>query len=203
MLNKTVLIVCKLAQRLPNIEADYIGVDKGSSFLASQKIMMEVSVGDFDSVDPSEIEQIEKYSIRCIQLPSVKDESDSEKAIAIAKELGYEKMILLGGLGKRFDHSYVNMRLLIKEKGRVSLMDTHNYVQYLEKGEYTIEKHGYQYLSFFPIKDTVVSIYNVKYPLERRLITVQDTFTLSNEIVSDKCHLIVHQGAILLMQTND
>ena len=43
------LLVCPLATSIPNMNCDYIGVDAGAYLLAKNKIMMERSIGDFDS----------------------------------------------------------------------------------------------------------------------------------------------------------
>ena len=45
------LLVCPLATSIPNMNCDYIGVDAGAYLLAKNKIMMERSIGDFDSCD--------------------------------------------------------------------------------------------------------------------------------------------------------
>src|SRR3712207_5158355 len=99
MLNKRVILACKLTEALPNIEADYIGVDKGALFLAQQGIMMERAIGDFDSINEKDIEIIEKKCLKLIKLNPIKDKSDSEEALELAKALRYEEIIILGGLG--------------------------------------------------------------------------------------------------------
>lgn len=203
MLNKKVLLVCKLADELPLIDADYIGVDKGALVLADRKIMMERAIGDFDSIEPDDLKKIDKYCLKLIKLDPIKDMSDSEAAINLAKELGYEEMIILGGLGNRQDHSYVNLKLLIKEEGRVSIIDTKNYLRVFKKGSYIIKKHGYRYVSFFSLKDSVISLKKMKYPLQNRIMKEDDLFGLSNEILNDEGELIVHQGMILCIQAND
>lgn len=203
MLNKKVILACKLTDILPNIEADYIGVDKGALFLASQGIMMERAIGDFDSISEKDIDIIEKKCLKLIKLNPIKDKSDSEEAIDLAKNLGYEEIIILGGLGKRQDHNYVNLKLLYRENGRVSIMDTSNYLRVFKKGTYNIEKHGYRYVSFFSYKDSVISLQGMKYPLNSRVIKEDDLIGLSNEIVDEAGVLTVHQGLILCIQSND
>lgn len=203
MLKNKVILACKLTDNIPVIDADYIGVDKGALFLAKNKIMMERAIGDFDSVEESDLKLIDKYCYKLIKLNPIKDLSDSEAAINLAKELGYEEIILLGGLGKRQDHSYVNLKLLIKEEGRLSIIDTKNYLRIFKKGNYTIKKHGYKYISFFSIKDSVITIEKMKYPVLNRVFKEDDLFGLSNEILDEDGNLIVHQGVILCIQSND
>ena len=59
---------------------------------------------------------IDKHCYKLIKLDPVKDISDSEAAVNLAKELGYEEIIILGGLGNRMDHSYVNLKLMQKKR---------------------------------------------------------------------------------------
>lgn len=203
MLNKTVILACKLTETIPDIKADYIGVDKGALILARQGIMMERAIGDFDSIEEKDLELIDKYCHKIIKLNPVKDESDSSEAINLAKKLGYESIILLGAMGKRQDHSYVNLQLLIKENGRVSIIDKQNYLRIFKKGVYDINKLGYKYISFFSLCDSVISIIAMKYPLENKLLRQANLFGLSNEIIHESGRLVVHQGLILCIQSND
>ncbi|NLC96934.1 MAG: thiamine diphosphokinase [Erysipelotrichaceae bacterium] len=200
---KPVVLACKLTDVIPNIDCDFIGVDKGALFLANNGIMMERAIGDFDSISEKEIELIDKKTYKLIKLDKEKDISDSEAAVNLAIELGYEEIIILGGLGKRQDHTYVNMKLLLKFDGQISIMDKHNYIRILKRGSFDLLKHGYKYISFFAIKDSVISLENMKYSLSNKVLKEDDLIGLSNEIVGEIGKLIIHQGTILCIQSND
>lgn len=203
MLKKCVVLACKLTDDIPNIDCDYIGVDKGALTLAKKGIMMERAIGDFDSIDEKDLKTIDKHCYKLIKLNPIKDVSDSDAAINLAKELGYEEIIILGGLGNRQDHSYVNMMLMIKEEGRVSILDKHNFIRIFKRGTYNINKMGFKYISFFPIKNSVISLEDMKYPLLNKILEEHDLIGLSNEILDEVGKMIVHQGMIICIQSND
>ncbi|HCY06195.1 MAG TPA: thiamine diphosphokinase [Erysipelotrichaceae bacterium] len=203
MLKKCVVLACNLTDAIPNFDCDFIGVDKGALTLANKGIMMERAIGDFDSVDEKTLKFIDKHCYKLIKLDPVKDISDSEAAVNLAKELGYEEIIILGGLGNRMDHSYVNLKLMQKEEGRVSILDKHNYIRIFKRGTYNINKLGFKYISFFPVKDCVISLENMKYPLKNKLLIENDLLGLSNEIEDNVGQLIVSQGMVMCIQSND
>lgn len=198
------LLVCPLATSIPNMNADYIGVDAGAYLLAKNKIMMERSIGDFDSCEKDYLSLIQKYSIKCIQLNPIKDESDLEEAIKLAKSLDYKNIFITGALGKRMDHTVANIRLLTNEKeAKIVFVDPNNTMEVLKRGTYYFDSQIYKYFSVFALEDSVISLEGFKYPLENRLITTFDVYTLSNEITSNKAKLTIHQGKVLVIQAND
>lgn len=198
------LLVCPLATCIPNMNCDYIGVDAGAYLLAKNKIMMERSIGDFDSCEKDYLSLIQKYSIKCIQLNPIKDESDLEEAIKLAKSLDYKNIFITGALGKRMDHTVANIRLLTNEKeAKIVFVDPNNTMEVLKRGTYYFDSQIYKYFSVFALEDSVISLDGFKYPLENRLITTSDVYTLSNEITSNKAKLTIHQGKVLVIQAND
>ncbi|MFV0479076.1 MAG: thiamine diphosphokinase, partial [Anaerorhabdus sp.] len=59
---KRVVIVCTLAEEMPDLSGDFYGVDKGALYLAKQGIKMKVAIGDFDSIQPNDLEKIKQYA---------------------------------------------------------------------------------------------------------------------------------------------
>ena len=199
----TAVIALKLTKSVPRIHADYIGADKGALTLASAGIRMKLAVGDFDSVKPEDLDLIRHMSEKTVVLNPIKDDSDSESAISHVKALGYERIILCGALGGRADHTLVNLRLVYENPQRVSILDEQNDISAYGPGRYEIEKGKYPYISFFTFEEAVISLENMKYPLEKRKITARDLYTLSNEILSGKGVLMVHSGKVLVIQLAD
>lgn len=199
---KTAVLVCTLAEAVPMLKADYFGVDKGALVLAGQKVMMEASIGDFDSVEESDLKLIKRYSCRMIGLNPVKDDSDSEHAVKYVMDQGYGRIVLTGVLGGRADHHYVNLQLLRKYPC-VEIIEEKNALKTLNKGVYAFKKGYYQYFSVFALENSVISIKGMKYNLKNQLLTIDDLFGLSNEIEDEEGILEVHQGRVLVMQTSD
>ena len=197
-----VVLVAGRAYQIPLIEhADYYGVDHGAICCMHQKIKKKKAIGDFDSITFDELEELKKNT-KVIQLPTHKDETDSEAAILIAMEDGYDEIILFGGLGGRIDHEMVNLHLMLYRDYPLTLMDENNTVKVLSKGTYEVEK-THRYLSFLPLEESCITEEGVAYPLDKRKLSLQDIYTTSNEIVNEKARIIIHYGKVLMMQCND
>lgn len=197
------VIALKLADSLPSVEGDYIGADKGALYLAQKGIQMKLAIGDFDSVQESDISMIRKHTDELIRLNPVKDDSDSEAAILAALERGYDEIWLCGATGGRMDHSLVNVRLAMKYPGKVWLYDDQNLIYTLCKGTHRIEKGDYEYISFFTEEGAEVTLDGFKYPLQDRKLKQTDLYTVSNEILKDAGTVKVKDGIVLVMQCRD
>lgn len=179
---------------------DYIGIDRGALTCVDQKIPLICAIGDFDSVSEEELERIQT-SCEVIQLPTHKNETDSEAAIEYAIHLGYEQIILFGGLGGRIDHELANLHLLIYRYPQLILMNEKNRIRLLGEGSYDF-KREYKYLSFLALESSMISESSVAYPLENERIEPKDIFTISNEIL-DVAHVQIHYGRVLMMESED
>lgn len=200
-MSKAVLVAGR-AHRIPFIEnADYYGIDRGAVCCLRQKIKMKKAIGDFDSVTAEELKEL-KQNTQVIKLPAHKNETDSEAAILMAMEDGYEEIILFGGLGGRIDHELVNFYLMLYRGYPLTLMDENNVIKVLSSGTYEIEK-THTYLSFLPLENSCITEEGVAYPLKQRTLTLQDIYTTSNEIIHDKASVTIHYGRVLMMQCND
>lgn len=194
-----VILVAGMCETLPAFDDDLIGIDHGAIIAMQANRPMIVAIGDFDSISHDELAQLEAYT-KLIKLSTHKNETDSEAAINYAQMLGYDEIILYGGLGGRIDHELINLSLLVHKKG-ITLMNERNRIRLIEKG-CTKQKKEYRYLSFIPLDECVLSLKNVAYPLDHCTVHLWDTFTTSNEIL-DEAEIIVHEGRMLMIECND
>ena len=202
-MNKNCIIALKLTSTIPYIkEYDYIGVDKGALTLANQHIRMVEAIGDFDSIEKDDIQIIRKYASSVEELNPIKDDSDSEHAIKKAIALGYESILVYGGLGGRIDHEIVNIRLCEEYPNRITFIDEENKLTALHEGEYVFYKE-YQYISVFACCTSIISWENTKYLLDHKELEVNNLLGLSNEIEKEPAKLIVHSGKVLVVESND
>ena len=181
---------------------DIIGVDYGAYVCAKEHIVMEYAIADFDSCTPQQMDEISKYTKKVIQLPSAKDETDTEYATMFALRQGYDNIIIYGGLGGRLDHELANLALLTRRRYPLTLVDDHNELCLLEEGVHHLQKH-HQYISFLPLEKSNVSFKQLVYPLDHKDLDVKDIFTISNEFESDQAIVEVHQGCLLCIQSSD
>lgn len=200
---KTATVLLGSPRAYPNeFHGDVIGVDYGAYVLAQHHIHMKLALGDFDSVDQTQFETIISYSDEIIRLDPIKDESDSEVALKLCVERGYQEIHVWGALGSRQDHAYVNI-LLAKRFPQVILADDYNLICTLTRGQKTLSKSDYRYFSVFALEESVLSLEGFKYPLIKERFNEQTTLGLSNEISEKKALITVHQGKVLIIQSND
>ena len=198
----SVAIILKRCESIPTAET-YIGEDKGALTLARNGKRMLVAIGDFDSVEESDLAYIKEYSDTLIQLNPIKDDTDSEAAVMYAIEKGYQKIHLYGGLGGRLDHAMINLRLVSRFPETVYLHDQNNFIFSLGEGVHSIGKRDYTYISFFTENEATISLEGLKYPLDKQQLTNKDTYTTSNEILEDRGIVTVHAGQVTVIQSKD
>lgn len=198
----SVAIILKRCDSIPTAE-NYIGVDKGALTLARNGKRMLLAIGDFDSVEESDLVYIKEYSDTLLQLNPIKDDTDSEAAVMYAIEKGYQKIHLYGGLGGRLDHAMINLRLVSRFPETVYLHDQNNFIYSLAEGVHSIDKRDYTYISFFTEDKATISLEGFKYPLDKQQLTNKDTYTTSNEILEDRGIVTVHAGKVTVIQSKD
>ena len=198
----SVAIILKRCESISTAE-NYIGVDKGALTLARNGKRMLLAIGDFDSVEESDLAYIKEYSDMLLQLNPIKDDTDSEAAVMYAIEKGYQKIHLYGGLGGRLDHAMINLRLVSRFPETVYLHDQNNFIYSLAEGVHSIDKHEYTYISFFTEDEAIISLEGLKYPLDKQQLTNKDTYTTSNEILEDRGIVTVHAGKVTVIQSKD
>ena len=198
----SVTVILKRCTTIPTAE-NYIGVDKGALTLARNGKRMLLAIGDFDSVEESDLSSIKDYSDTFIQLNPIKDDTDSEAAVMYAIEKGYQKIHLYGGLGGRLDHAMINLRFVSRFPETVYLHDQNNFIYSLAEGVHSIDKRDYTYISFFTEDEAIISLEGLKYPLDKQQLTNQDTYTISNEILEDRGIVTVHAGKVTIIQSKD
>lgn len=180
-------------------QLDYIGVDGGVEILLKQGIMPKMVVGDFDSLtDKSLIEKIEH-----IRLPMRKDDTDTAVAIEYLIEKGYNEIMLYGVTGGRLDHFMAVLCLLKKYRDfHLTIMDTQNKIYLLKSGIHKIKKEKYQYLSFFAVDKTTITIEGCQYPLKEYELSQSDPLCVSNEIIGEECKIKISDDIFVIQSNN-
>ncbi len=187
-----------------------IGVDRGLEFLDAHQLSVDYIVGDFDSIAP---QIIEKYKA-CKEIPlreynPVKDASDTEIAVRLAIELGYQEIIILGATGTRMDHMWANVQVLAipYEMGiRAEIRDSVNRIRIIDRKTVIDKAELYgKYFSVFSLGGAVegLSIKGAKYPLENHRLEPYDSLSVSNQCIEDKVKICYQSGKLILMECKD
>ena len=164
------------------------------------EIMPDLIVGDFDSYDNPQLEDVET-----IVLPTVKDETDTAFAASEALRRGFDDFLIIGAVGARLDHTLVNISLLYKlyKAGCAAvLLDDYSAMTIAGKEPSYIDG-SYMFFSLFnmfgPSRD--ITITGAKYNLSRAEVRPDAQYATSNEVApgSTAC-VTVGDGELLLMK---
>ncbi len=188
-----------LNEPLGQIYGDVIGVDYGALLCTQKKIPMALACGDFDSVKQSDLKAIEEGAKRFLQLDPIKDITDFSYALSQCDD--YDVIHVYGALGRRIDHEMINIIQAFQDP-RIILYNQSNRIQSFTEGEYSFKKGEYKYFSIIPFESFTITLEGFKYPLHKVNVNPFEDYLSSNEIIDDAT-MIIHQGRILCIQSND
>lgn len=141
------------------------------------------------------------------RLPKEKDITDTEAAVEAVLEKGADEIIILGGLGGRFDHTMGNLGLLEKYGSlcRIRIEDGFNRVMLAHPGRTEISRDRFSYLGLIAFTERVgsLTVENVRYPLKDFTLEKGTTLGVSNEIEGEECLIEFESGKLLIIQSND
>lgn len=180
-------------------KADYIiAADSGYDFLEKLGIQVDFLIGDFDSIN-SNLENVKNPEI--LQFPKEKDLTDLHIAINKSISLKSNCVTIFGGTGTRLDHTLTNiflLKTLSQNNIEGKIIDNNNEIM-LKKGDFEVVKTRFKYLSILPLKDgTSVSLSGVKYPLEEKILSFNDSLCVSNEISEEVAKIKLSDYSIVI-----
>lgn len=190
-------------------EDDFIiGADHGALFLISHGYTPDIAVGDFDSVSPEALQDIENKSKKTITCDAInKDLTDSEMALDIAMDQQPDSILLLGVTGTRIDHSLASIQMMTRALQRqinCYVMDTHNYIT-LTGSQAVINDLGYTYVSLLPLTPEVsgITLKGFQYPLTDATLKLGQSLGVSNKLISSSGTVNIRSGLLLIIQSKD
>ncbi|PLT34253.1 thiamine diphosphokinase [Bacillus sp. V5-8f] len=195
------------------MEAFWVGVDKGVYTLLENDINPRAAFGDFDSVSETELLAIQSRMKDIHLYPSEKDETDLEIALNWAAAQNPAKIYIFGATGGRLDHLLANIQLLLRQDildkhpaTEIFIIDQTNILTVKSPGIYQIEAiSGKKYVSFVPATKKVkgITLTGFKYPLDNRDITIGSTLCISNELISESGTFSFSDGILMVIRSSD
>ena len=179
--------------------ADYIiCADAGYDHAKSVGIVPDILVGDFDSL----AEEPDDF-LRKVKLPVEKDETDTLYALRFAFSKGATNIVLYGGIGSRFDHSYANVCLLSHAMVRdipMVLTDGNTEI-YLTDSKLILKGRKNATVSVYAFSDICegVTLKGFYYPLENVLLEKYNIIGTSNIVTKDEAEISVLEGNLLIV----
>ncbi len=175
-----------------------LAVDKGAVYAMKHNIPIDLALGDFDSVSDDEHKALQKYAKTMKKHPAEKDETDTYLAVREALRLNAEKIIVYGGFGERFDHSYANM--LLMKLADITFITDHTMATIFNPGSYKIE-NPFTFASFFAL-ETIhgLTLEGFRYTMQNYTLDIDDPRCISNE---GSGKVAFSKGLMLVILTDD
>ncbi|MCR5101247.1 MAG: thiamine diphosphokinase, partial [Butyrivibrio sp.] len=173
--------------------------DSGLKHMDKLGVKPGLIVGDFDSHEKPDLD------IETIVLPREKDDTDTFYGVKKGIERGYDEFLLIGVIGARFDHSMVNISVLLylNENGKKgTIIDDYSEMEIVsEKPVHISDKYSFFSLMNISGKAEGIDITDAKYPLKDGIIRCEYQYGVSNEVIPGKTATVsVKDGNLLLIK---
>jgi thiamine pyrophosphokinase len=180
-----------------------IAADGGARHCRSLGLNPHYLIGDFDSLEVAEQQAFRDAGTLVIQHPVRKDFTDLELALRYALELNVDEILILGGLGARWDQTLANLLLPAAEAFaavHIRLLDGTQEVFLMRQGEsaQVIGVPG-DTVSLIPIGGDAhgVTTDGLEYPLNREALIFGATRGVSNVLIKNLATIQLQAGMLL------
>jgi thiamine pyrophosphokinase len=185
-----------------------VAADGGTLALERWDVVPHAIVGDLDSLGRERALDYAARGVTVVPYPPEKDESDLELAIAYARRLKAEDIVLLGILGgQRFDHEIANTLLIAAEEYRGLRLRA-------IRGDVTVRAvHGGEQLQLAGAAGDLVTLLaaggdaqgvrtqRLRYPLAGETLSFGAARGLSNVVMSGGATVACDRGVLLVIET--
>lgn len=181
-----------------------IAVDGGYDILKKLNINIDIVIADLDSCTSNITNDIniQKYN-------SDKDDTDTILAIKYAISKGYKDLTIIGGLGKRLDHTLANIQTLAyflktNPEVNIKIIDKYNLVRIINNQTITLS-NNYKYLSLISLSDkcSIVNTTGLKWNLKDHILTNTYPLGVSNILIDKEASIKVNDGLLIIIQSKD
>ncbi len=185
------------ADSLPDL---FIAADAGIEVFLKRNEVPDVWIGDFDSSKNRD----EYVTNEKIVLPKEKNDTDMLAAIRLGLLRGYQEFHILGGTGKRPEHTLANiqcLRFLRNHQARGFMYGDDRVYTVIKNEKVRVKRHEQDFFSLFAMNEEAigVTLEGFKYPLNQATVRNDFPIGVSNEFVAKYGQIDVKQGELLLV----
>lgn len=180
-----------------------IAADGGARHVLALNLLPQLAVGDFDSLEPELLQQLEAANVQIEHYPAHKDETDLELALLAAIGHGATQIRVLAALGGRPDQHLANLQLLAHPAlahADVRLLQDDWEVFVIRNSAHIVGTPG-DTVSLLPMTDEVQDIVTsgLYYPLQHETLRLGPARGVSNVLVGHEAKIKVESGLLLCM----
>ncbi len=180
-----------------------IGVDGGSSYLYESGDTPQIVIGDLDSLSPGILDKLVQAGVEILRFSPQKDETDMELALDYTIGKAFRSIMILGGLGRRLDHTLANIGLLLKGLNQgveVWLQDETHLITSVNS-RIILQKIPGWAVSLVPLTPKVsgVTTSGLVYPLNNADLFFEKSRGIHNEFAAEVATVEVKEGFLLVV----
>jgi thiamine pyrophosphokinase len=184
-----------------------IAADGGAIHLGTLGRIPKVLIGDFDSLSNEMVNELQKETVELQKHPAAKEQTDLELALDYAIQAGATEIIILAGLGQRWDHSLANLLLAANTKyTSVQIQFIHGEQRvHVLRGVNKLKAKRGERVSLIPVSgDAIgVSTRNLLYPLNRETLNMGSSRGVSNIVLEDGAEVSIENGVLLCVVSTE
>lgn len=192
-------IVCALPQAaMPQMQADDFVIAADGGLKQLQERRADLVVGDFDSLGyVPEGDNVVRHPVR-------KDDTDSMLAARLGLARGFQKFILLGGVGGRLDHTLANIQTLafLRNRGaRACLAGETETIALIQNESLRFQSAAEGVISVFAYGKTArgVTERGLSFSLDNAVLTDRRPLGVSNAFTGAPAEVRVRRGRLLVL----
>jgi thiamine pyrophosphokinase len=182
-----------------------VAADGGGRHCLRLGLTPALVVGDFDSLSAEELARLMELGAEAARYPSRKDFTDLELALRHARQSGATEIILLGGLGQRWDQTLANLLLPASAEFagvQITILDGNQEIHLLRGGQ-TLEIQGApgDIVSLIPLGADVHGIrtQGLEYRLDGDSLLFGGTRGVSNALIDSVGQVRLEQGLLMVV----
>ena len=195
-----------LAAALESDEVLVIAADSGAVHARAAGLSIDIAVGDFDSIPPALLNELEAAGVRVERHPVAKDATDLELAIDVAIREGADVITVVGGHGGRVDQSFANAFVI------ASPSYAHISMHAILDSALVSVVHGGGGVTFVGAPCDVVTILplhgdasgvrteGLEYPLRGETLPAGTTRGVSNVLLDREATVSIEEGTVLVVR---
>lgn len=182
-----------------------IAADGGSRHCRSLGVYPHVLIGDLDSLEPALQADLQAHGVQLHAHPARKNETDFELALLHALAAGASRASVVGGLGRRWDHSLANLLLAADPRfANLPITFLHGPQQLFPiRTQADLQAPLGSRVSLIPLAGDAqgVSTHGLEYPLAQDVIPFGSSRGVSNVMAAAEATITLQGGLLLCVLT--
>ncbi|MEJ6512423.1 MAG: thiamine diphosphokinase [Actinomycetota bacterium] len=195
-----------LAAALDSNDVIVIAADSGAVHARTAGLSIDIAVGDFDSIPPLLLKELEGTGVRVERHPVAKDATDLELAIEVAIREGADVITVVGGHGGRVDQSFANAFVIASPTyahiSMHAILDSALVSVVHGGGGVTFAGAPGDVVTILPLHGDALGVRSegLEYPLRGETLTAGTTRGVSNVLLEREATVSLESGTVLVVR---